>query len=567
MTIVCVDSRSESPISPYELLNDWSKSDLGQTAITISLTDSSSATSDPNIFETNSLKHCLSTNISSELQRKKAVHVYLLSFADDIVTASEHITRQTSTHQSVVKSTQQNWTGVPNLAQEQDDIPKELTWVTYNKNLNVSVGETLDQSFVTKSPIQTQTPTEHHLDDSTAPENSNRPVSSIVSQSVKSSNSSSSSSETSESVSTLLESDDSSESSLITYESPDPAKDSPDSKLSLRSLKMRKHFDQREKDMRRITCGNMGYRCFLSRQEELVQVNSKNIQMLQFVATKISSQDGDKFQASKNATRISIIQKFQQSFLFERYHTFPGIAALIAYVVAHCSCYEFFYQIHLLTLLSFQNRPLVHGLTFLAGVALTRMSGSIWNWLNSDRYEGAKFSMHNKLRLGHLDARLLRWIRKRKHFRLLMDIAGVYLCFISVAYALNELLLPTICDSKMRVLEDLPSRLNGVDSWLSEALGGSKKHSEDLFANNSPFEKHDQCMADSKYHYHEVKAAYEAADAEYLYQNISLISYFSLFGWENAPIVTSQCQIIFTLFNSIFAMAYLFSVGVGFWDD
>jgi len=564
MTIVCVDSRSKSPISPYELLNDWSKSDLGQTAITISLTDSSSATSDPNIFETNSLNHCLSTNTSSVLRRKNAVHVYLLCFADDIVTASEHITSQTSTHQSVTKATQQNWTTVPNLAEEEEDIPKELTWVTYNKNLNVSVGETFDQSFVTKSPIQTQTPAKYHLDDSiTAPENSNQLLSSIKSQSVNSSNSSSSSSETSESVSTLLESDDSSESSLTTYVVPDLTEDSPDSKLSLRSLKIRKHFDQREKDLRRITCGNMGYRCFLSRQEELVQVTSK----LQRVATKVSSQDGDKFQAYKRAMQISIIQKFQQSFLFERYHTFPGVAALIAYVVAHCSCYEFFYQIHLLTLLSFQNRPLVHGLTFLVGLVLTRMSGSIWNWLNSDRYEGAKFSMHNKLRLGHSDARLLSWIRKRKRIRLFLDIAGVYLCFISVAYALNELLLPTICDSKMHVLESLPSRLNGVDSWLNVALGGSNQHTEDSFAQNLAFEKHDQCMADSKYHYHEVKAAYEAADAEYLYGKISLFSYFSLFGWENPPIVTSQCQIIFTLSNSIFAMAYLFSVGVGFWDD
>ena len=186
--------------------------------------------------------------------------------------------------------------------------------------------------------------------------------------------------------------------------------------------------------------------------------------------------------------QISIIQKFQQSFLFERYHTFPGIPALIAYVLAQCSCCEFFYQIHLLPLFSFQNRALlVHGLTFLVGLVLMRMSGSMWNWLNRDRYEGAKFSMHNKLRLGHFDAAQ-------------------------------------------------PS-----------------------------FEKHYPCMADSKYHYyHEMKAAYEAADAEYLYGKIPLFSYFYLFGWENTPIVTSQCQIIFTLFNSIFVIAYLFSVGVVF---
>ena len=58
------------------------------------------------------------------LRRKKAVHVYLLCFADDMVTASEHITSQSLTHPSIAKATQQNWTRGPNLAEDQEDIPK-----------------------------------------------------------------------------------------------------------------------------------------------------------------------------------------------------------------------------------------------------------------------------------------------------------------------------------------------------------------------------------------------------------------------------------------------------------
>jgi hypothetical protein len=78
------------------------------------------------------------------------------------------------------------------------------------------------------------------------------------------------------SYSTVLESDDSSESSLFSDDYFSRYERTVSSNISLKSVKLRKSFERRENELRRLSLGKKGYRIYLSRQEELVQQHFYN---------------------------------------------------------------------------------------------------------------------------------------------------------------------------------------------------------------------------------------------------------------------------------------------------
>jgi hypothetical protein len=153
------------------------------------------------------------------------------------------------------------------------------------------------------------------------------------------------------SYSTVLESDDSSESSLFSDDSFSRYECTVSSNISLKSVKLRKTFERREKELRRLPLGKKGYRIYLSRQEELVQQHSYNrlsrdpkispsnrpIADENFVETGFLSERG-----SGPAGQLSITDNVQCRFLFERYHTAPGIVILLptSHVMTPCTNYS-----------------------------------------------------------------------------------------------------------------------------------------------------------------------------------------------------------------------------------
>lgn len=549
---------------------------MGLISIT-ELTSTTVSSTDLSLTDTENLISPLSTKLSplsinhgsqefSQLHQCSGFASFLC-FADDIITTSSfpsnpsliyvpssNVTSYPVTHRGLHKSGKE-------LLLDRQDIPKELSWVnnTCNQSVKGLVGDTCEQLSLVKIKRKGKI---NSFDDTLTPDElssgASSTVKSVLSTCSRPTHASSNSSD-SLSLSTLLESEDTSESSFFSSSTQDFDDYSVSDSPTLINLKLRRYFKIRQNDIRRMSRGNKDYRRYLSMQEELVErlEKKKHAKKFHHVGTSDLMQG-------------NITKKIKHFLQFERFHTLPGVTTLIAYTVAHCSCYEFFYYCHLLLTLSVQNRHLLYGATFLIGVLLTRISGSVWSWLSSDRYEGAKFDMHNKIRLGHKDARILRWIRKRKFIRIFLDVAGVYFIFIAITYVLNDILLYAVCDVKEDIRTNLPSYENGIDSWAYTALGGSRIVKSIPNENSMGYlygSTSDQCSADSSHHYYEVKSAAEEADAEYLYESLSLLSYFSLFGWENPPIVTNQCHLLFTLFNSLFSITYLFYVGVGFWDD
>lgn len=386
------------------------------------------------------------------------------------------------------------------------------------------------------------------------------------------------------SLSSVLESDNSSESSLVsdrldssTYFREDRTAFSD---LSLKSIKLKKKSDRRFTELRRLSMGNKGYRIYLSRHEELVQQRARNrlcyerrMSILKRSSMNSTKNKIDQITVNEELEtspidQHSLVHHVQRSFLFERYHTAPGAAALLVYIVAHSSCYDFIHQLYMHLFFNFSNHHLVYGLTFVVGVLLLRVTGSIWNWCSCDLYYGVKFDLHNKIRLGDIDAKIIRWIQKRKRIQQLLSILGIYMCFISVEFALSELLLPAVCSVPNKLIEELPSQVHGVETWLDRALNYRLSKIDSHNAEGEDYESqleflqdtNAQCMANSK-------DALEEADSLYLYSKLSHSSYFSLYGWENPPLLYKNCQMALSLTNALVTVTILIFTGVGFWDD
>jgi len=381
------------------------------------------------------------------------------------------------------------------------------------------------------------------------------------------------------SYSTVLESDDSSESSLFSDDSFSRYERTVSSNISLKSVKLRKSFERREKELRRLSLGNKGYRIYLSRQEELVQQHSYNrlsrdpkispsnkpIADENFVESGFQTDRG-----SGPASQLSITDNVQRRFLFERYHTAPGIVTLLIYIIAHVSCYDALHQLFINSFFRYSYYKLAYLISFVVGIFLLRLTGSIWNWGTVSLYEGVKFDLHNKLRLGDIDIKFIRWVNKRKRLQQFLSIIGIYLCFISVEFALSELFLPKVCRVSDKVIEGLPIKVHGMETWLDSVLEkNGLQPSYDTDAIDEPSEpflsflesgRDDKCTI-SKDHL-------EEADSNYLYSKLSYYSYFTLYGWgEDASLISSDCQVLLSLTNAIISVSLLFVMGIGFWDD
>lgn len=375
-----------------------------------------------------------------------------------------------------------------------------------------------------------------------------------------------------ESLSTLLESDDSSESSLFSDDSFSKHEHTVTSNHVPRSMKLRKSFERRDRDLRRLSLGNKGYRIYLSRQEELVQQHAFN----RYADPKTLNQKdiSANYQVEESCAiserKHSITYNVQRRLLFERYHTAPGVATLLIYIIAHVSCYDALHQLFMNSFFNFSYHRLAYFLSFVVGIALLRLTGSIWNWGTASLYEAVKFDLHNKLRLGDFDIKFIRWINKRKRLQQFLSIIGIYLCFISVEFALSELLLPTVCRVNHKVIEELPSQTHGIETWLSRVLESNGFHpsynTNDLSnALERPFDflksdEDDQCLLNTE--------VLEEADSAYLYSKLSYSSFFSLYGWDaESKLISSNCQIMLSLTNAFISVTFLYVMGIGFWDD
>lgn len=101
--------------------------------------------------------------------------------------------------------------------------------------------------------------------------------------------------------------------------------------------------------------------------------------------------------------------------LFEGHHTIPGSVKLLVVCMAHLTFYNLLdytlwtiYESFFVGLMQFSTFVVVY---IVAGLALMRGNGSLFTVLGGSSYNMVKFEMHNRLRLGHADARLMEYFK------------------------------------------------------------------------------------------------------------------------------------------------------------
>jgi len=119
--------------------------------------------------------------------------------------------------------------------------------------------------------------------------------------------------------------------------------------------------------------------------------------------------------------------------LLERHTALPAMACLVLHCLAHVALYDAVEIVaeefrKLCLWWAYPNALCLLG-QFLAGVACMRASGYLYWWLNGTDYQCIKLDLHNRLRLGHVEARLLHWIKQRPALRAALCIVGYHLVY------------------------------------------------------------------------------------------------------------------------------------------
>ena len=258
-------------------------------------------------------------------------------------------------------------------------------------------------------------------------------------------------------------------------------------------------------------------------------------------------------------------------FLFELYHAVPGYVTMVVYIIAHSSVYEVFYHVYL----EYISNHFSYLSILLLGLFLSRISGSVWNWLDNDLYKSVKFEMHNRLRLQEADARILQWFRKKPRVKLLIDIVSSYMCFISIAYFLHSLFLPMFVDMRKNIIEGLPSKNYEMPTPIKNALLGRSPVELSLAVHIGMDETALYCFDEDSnldengqycYNSQGLLTALMEEDESYLSSLVSTTSYYNLLGDSSSTLVSRLGSLSFFVANAVISTYVLFKRGHHFWE-
>ena len=227
--------------------------------------------------------------------------------------------------------------------------------------------------------------------------------------------------------------------------------------------------------------------------------------------------------------------------LFELLYSLPAAATMLAYCCTHVAIYELVQSAvaDCLQLNEFANQNLVYICVFAVAVLVARLSGSLYEFTSDDEYGRVKFDMHNKLKLGDFDARILRRVKKHPTVKLLLDVTALYLTYISANHLIMEAMLKTFFDRTEDVTEGLPSmKYPGISSRISSFLLHGERMFEDpsvVLGEQTPAASSTACailggdLCDERVFQacsalDEFRANLTVADGEYLYNQVSLVS-------------------------------------------
>lgn len=226
------------------------------------------------------------------------------------------------------------------------------------------------------------------------------------------------------------------------------------------------------------------------------------------------------------SAKPSFLQRWNTSLLFSE--TARGCASIVLYCVAHLSCWEittaFLYELTQ----NYENQTAVHIIFLFISLAVLRVSGGIFGWLDTETYNLARSALRR--RDDTLDARLIKWFRRYPNLKAMVNLLAFFVCWTAVAYFQNRGL--HLLDKRETIAQGLPSF-----------------HRQDVYTSVK-----DKLVYGLSYE--EEVLELEAQDYAYLLKEVSPASYSALMGDDYAALVSTQCTILF------FGVAAILSISV-----
>mmetsp|Transcript_13610 Transcript_13610/g.22534 ORF Transcript_13610/g.22534 Transcript_13610/m.22534 type:complete len:405 (+) Transcript_13610:137-1351(+) len=306
-------------------------------------------------------------------------------------------------------------------------------------------------------------------------------------------------------------------------------------------------FAMRDSLLKRMGKGkDASYVSILVHHESLVQAEAFQLlnleQKKESKKTKATAQDlpntviVTKQEVSSTSTSPS--SSLRNMLIFEARFTLPGLVALLLYCSAHMAAFEAT-QCLVMELTRIQvlkdSENMFHLGCIVAGLAVIRLTGGVFEWVSVKRHKMAKFDLHNRIRLNYTDAKLHSWFRQHKPLGFFIDTIALYICLVGVDYFHEELLAPFFSDRDW-MIESLPSKGQGLAEssihWWLKGRFTPECSDED-----------DQCSWLEEM---------TSQDDRYLYNNLAVISYDRILGDEHGPGLTLwTLQVVFLSIASV----------------
>ena len=223
----------------------------------------------------------------------------------------------------------------------------------------------------------------------------------------------------------------------------------------------------------------------------------------------------------------SYLERISEALLLNE--TARGCASILLYCVAHLSCWEITTVVLYEVTQNYENQALVHCIFLFISLAMLRLSGGIFGWLDSKTYVEAQSAL--QCRHGTLDARLIKWFRRRPNLRQ----SGRSACFLScwAAVAFFQARGLKVFDKRDAVIQSLPSyHRDDVITTIKDELVKGLSYGEEALD-------------------------FEAQDYAHLLKEVSTSSCWQLLGDETAALVSTTATFFFFGTAAIVSIALL----------
>lgn len=231
-------------------------------------------------------------------------------------------------------------------------------------------------------------------------------------------------------------------------------------------------------------------------------------------------------------SQSSLVNRVNDALLFGE--TARGCASIVLYCIAHLSCWEITTAMLYELTQHYENQSMVHAIFLLTSLVMLRVSGGIFGWLDNETYEEAQTALHS--RSGSLDARIIKWVRRRPNLKAVVNMLAFYICWTAVSYYQNRGL--HWFDKRETVAQGLPSyHHDGVVTSAKERLVSGLDYEEEALE-------------------------FEARDYAYLVKELSIMSIERFMGDEGASVVSTNATLAFFAVAAVVSIAVLrFSLG------